>query len=274
MSKITSLQSRRRRITNQIHRLQSRLTRERKKEASINKNIGRLNKSIQRTKNINTLRRRQREIERESKKYYRNNEKQAEISSKISKLQEDLSKVSNEIDNYQIEEQKRLLQKQHQKVKKLSPINLESRESILNSNTFEEKFDVFISHSSEDKASYVDKLAEELRSEGITIWYDSENISWGKSIRQEIDNGLRYSKYGIVVLSPSFLKRYWTNYELDGILNIESSVGRQMILPIWHNITADEIQEYSSSLSNRLAMNSYYNTIEEIVKRVKGLVKD
>lgn len=140
-------------------------------------------------------------------------------------------------------------------------------------NTTMKEYDVFISHATDDKSEYVDKLVEALKIADIKVWYDSESIGWGKSVRQEIDKGLAHSKYGIVIISPSFLKKHWTNYELDGILSKEGNTGSHVLLPIWHNITADEVNKYSSSLANRNAMNTSINTIDEIVEHVKRLVK-
>jgi len=79
------------------------------------------------------------------------------------------------------------------------------------------KFDVFICHASEDKA-FVEKLAEELRVAGIEVWYDDFQLGWGDDLRPAIDNGLKNSLYGLVVLSKSFLaKKKWTEYELNGL---------------------------------------------------------
>ncbi len=45
-----------------------------------------------------------------------------------------------------------------------------------------------------------------------------------------------------------------------------------MLLPIWHNITADEMKNYSYSLSNKLALNTALNTKDEIVENVKKVL--
>jgi hypothetical protein len=46
-----------------------------------------------------------------------------------------------------------------------------------------------------------------------------------------------------------------------------------MILPFWHNVTADQVKKYSYSLSGKLALNSAINTIDDIVEKVLGLIK-
>ncbi|WP_188453933.1 hypothetical protein [Virgibacillus oceani] len=46
-----------------------------------------------------------------------------------------------------------------------------------------------------------------------------------------------------------------------------------MILPIWHNVTADQVKKYNFSLSGRLTLNTAINTIDDIVENVKKLVR-
>jgi hypothetical protein len=66
----------------------------------------------------------------------------------------------------------------------------------------------------------------------------------GDSLRQKIDKGLANSRVGLVVLSPAFISKGWTNYELDGIVTRAIS-GEQILLPIWHNITKQEVIPFS-----------------------------
>ncbi len=92
-------------------------------------------------------------------------------------------------------------------------------------------YDVFISHASEDKDEIVRPLAYALQGEGLSVWYDEFEMKIGDSLRRKIDKGLANSRFGIVVLSKDFIKKGWTNYELDGIIT-KSVTGEQVILPI------------------------------------------
>lgn len=138
--------------------------------------------------------------------------------------------------------------------------------------SLEEKYDVFISHASEDKESFVRELADTLIEEyNIKVWYDEFSIKWGDSLRKSIDKGLKSSKFGIVVISKSFIKKGWTNYELDGLFQKEMTYGKT-ILPIWHDITKDEVQDFSSSLAGRKALNTSMYTIKEIAEELKNIL--
>ncbi|MFA5299727.1 MAG: toll/interleukin-1 receptor domain-containing protein, partial [Lutibacter sp.] len=135
----------------------------------------------------------------------------------------------------------------------------------------EKKYDVFISHASEDKDEVVRPLVYALQSEGLTVWYDEFEMKIGDSLRRKIDKGLVNSKFGIVVLSKDFIKKGWTNYELDGIIS-KAVTGEQVVLPIWHNITKKEVIDFSPSLADKLARNTASYTVEEIATEIAELI--
>ncbi len=145
-----------------------------------------------------------------------------------------------------------------------------SSDNIYNSDGTEE-FDVFLSHAAEDKESFCDEFSDILQEKyRLKIWYDSISIKWGDSIRAEIDKGLKKSKFGVVILSRNYIKKYWTNYELEALFQIESNGGK-VILPIWHDITKKEIQEFSPTLAGKLAMNTGIMTPDEIAEKLDEL---
>ena len=135
----------------------------------------------------------------------------------------------------------------------------------------EPQYDVFISHASEDKNEVVRPLANALVQNGVTVWYDEFEMRIGDSLRRKIDKGLANSRFGVVVLSPDFIKKGWTNYELDGIVTKAVS-GEQIILPIWHNITEEEVRNYSPSLVDKLARNTAYDSVDQIAKEIAELI--
>jgi hypothetical protein len=135
-----------------------------------------------------------------------------------------------------------------------------------------ETHDVFISHASEDKDEFVRPLADALIAQGLNVWYDEMTLRIGDSLRQKIDKGLANSKVGLVVLSPSFIKKGWTNYELDGIVTRTVS-GEQVLLPIWHNITKQQVVDFSPSIADKVARSTATHTIEEIAIEIAELIK-
>lgn len=134
-------------------------------------------------------------------------------------------------------------------------------------------YDVFISHASEDKDAIVRDLAHALTDEGLSVWYDEFELRIGSSLRRSIDHGLANSRFGVVVLSTAFFGRGWPNYELDGLVTREvTSGGQQLILPVWHNVTKDEVIRYSPSLADKLALRTSDSTVAEIASEIAAVI--
>lgn len=134
------------------------------------------------------------------------------------------------------------------------------------------EYDVFISHASEDKEAIVRPLAQALVAQGLRVWYDEFELRIGDSLRRKIDRGLATSRVGLVVLSRSFIAKGWTNYELDGIVT-RSVSGEQVLLPIWHDISKQEVVNYSPSLADKVARSTVTHTVEEIAREIADLLR-
>jgi hypothetical protein len=132
-------------------------------------------------------------------------------------------------------------------------------------------YDVFICHASEDKDDFVRPLAEALQKEHVEVWYDEFSLKLGDSIRRAIDKVLRQSRFGVVVLSKAFFKKQWTQYELDGLTELE--IGKtKVILPIWHDVTRQEVLAYSPPLAGRkatLTSHGLHRVVVEIINVVR-----
>lgn len=133
-------------------------------------------------------------------------------------------------------------------------------------------WDVFVSHASEDKSTVVMPLVDALTGRGLDVWVDERELKIGDSLRQRIDHGLARSSFGVVILSRSFLRKGWTNYELDGIVS-KTVAGKQRMLPIWHEITKDEVLEYSPTLVDRIARSTALYTLDEIAAEIADVVR-
>ena len=136
----------------------------------------------------------------------------------------------------------------------------------------QEEYDVFVSHAFEDKEDLVDDLVTEMRKLDLKVWYDTDRLKWGDSMREKIDRGLSKARYGVVVLSPNYIAehKYWTKAELNGLFQVETVNGKT-ILPIWHNLTKKQVVEYSPIIADRKAMTTANMTAEEIAYELKEL---
>src|SRR4051794_10357538 len=106
------------------------------------------------------------------------------------------------------------------------------------------RWDVFISHASEDKQSVVDPLADRLQRAGLKVWLDRQELKLGDSLREKIDQGLAESRFGLLIVSPRFLLKYWPRQELNGLMALEED-GQKVILPVWHEVSKEQLKSYS-----------------------------
>jgi len=134
-------------------------------------------------------------------------------------------------------------------------------------------YDVFICHASDDKKTFVKKLAEGLLKRNLKVWYDDFTFKIGDSLRKKIDQGLANSRYGIVVLSRSFFSKEWPQKELDGLTAREIE-GKKVILPVWHNINKEEVLKFSPTLAGLYAGNSNKESVQEIVDKLVEAMKE
>jgi hypothetical protein len=116
--------------------------------------------------------------------------------------------------------------------------------------------DVFISHASEDKHAIARPLAEQLLAAGFSVWFDEYELLLGDSLREKIGDGLRHSRVGLVILSPSFFAKEWGRWELDGLTARQIAGEQNVVLPVWHGVGLDDVRSYSSPLANLVAVNS------------------
>jgi|SRR5215213_4649103 len=131
-------------------------------------------------------------------------------------------------------------------------------------------WDVFISHASEDKESIARPLAEELIKRGVKVWYDDFTLTIGDSLRKSIDNGLAKSKFGIVILSRAFFSKKWPQTELDG-LEARQSMDHKVILPVWHEVTKQDVLQFSPTLVGLLSANTSKG-IDAVVDQLLGVL--
>jgi len=271
------------RVDKEIARLEKQLADETKKEFDNTKKINQAEKSINKNTSLTQLQSKQNQIIRFQSEIAKIAKKKADFSKKIAdkksnrmRFQQQLGREMKTEQNRQNQNEKRRRQEElrhHQQI----TFELQQQKQIVSeinvsSTEFPQKeYDFFVSHATEDKESFVRPLAEKLNELGIKIWHDEFQLKIGDSLRRSIDNGLKNSKYGIVVLSNSFFSKNWTQYELDGLVTKEMN-GVKVILPIWHKVSKDEVISYSSTLADKVALNTSLLSINEITDELKNLI--
>lgn len=271
------------RIEREIADLQKHIADQSKKENDKNKQIDSVNRSINKNTSISILQSKQRQIQGYQNDIYNCKKKIAEYQKKIADKSIELGRKKQDLRKSEEAEIKKQNQQQEDFQKNLQRKIDEQKtqlDLLINQNYSSKKitgdvevnkeYDFFISHASEDKDEIVRSLADSLRENGFEVWYDEFELKIGDSLRKKIDVGLTNSRFGIVIISPSFVKKNWTEYELNGMVAKEMN-GRKVILPIWHKISKDEVLKFSPTLADKMALNTSIHSTEDIVNALKEL---
>lgn len=90
---------------------------------------------------------------------------------------------------------------------------------------------VFISHNHKDK-SFVERLKEDLKSQGIHVWVDEDEMKVGDNLIQKIEKGIKDNDFVIGVISRNSIDSKWVQKELSISMNREISSKNLKVLPV------------------------------------------
>lgn len=268
-------------LTSEITRLQNDIASITRDEARQADNLSRATLSLSRATSASSAQSCQRNIQRAQQELSRLTSKRATKTSDLARKQSDLANAQKRL----LEEQQREAKKQRDIISKLErdshrrtnrvlgSIRTGFHPTVVQSAPPEVAYTAFVSHASEDKEEIARPLTEALTALGHKIWFDEFTLKIGDSLRRAIDRGLASSRFGIVVLSPSFLSKNWPQYELDGMVAREVA-GQKVILPIWHKLSKNEVLSYSPTLADRIALSTSNYTIDELAKAIHEVLSE
>jgi len=130
--------------------------------------------------------------------------------------------------------------------------------------------DVFLCHAWDDRKEAAKELHDLLESKGVSVWFSEKDVLLGSSLLREIDKGLAKSRVGIVLVTPSFLKRV----KGEGIADKELSalLARDLLVPIVHNTTFEDLREVSPLLGSRSGLSTREESMADIAAKLAELV--
>jgi TIR domain len=133
-----------------------------------------------------------------------------------------------------------------------------------------EQQQVFISHSTRDRAIYVEPIVQALKTRKVGYWLDSERILWGDDIPAGIHQGLQSSGFVLACLSENSINSRWVREELNNALAMQISKGTPKILPLILNSKEAILNEYPLVAKRYLDWNSV--TPDEIAFAISDLI--
>ncbi len=151
-------------------------------------------------------------------------------------------------------------------IRTLTPV----RENVEKRSNLPDLRDFFLCHAWDDRKDAAKELHDLLESKGVSVWFSEKDVSLGSSLLREIDKGLVKSRVGIVLVTPSFLKRV----KNEGIADKELSalLARDLLVPIVHNTTYDDLREVSPLLGSRSGLSTGEESMIAIAEKLAELV--
>ncbi len=130
--------------------------------------------------------------------------------------------------------------------------------------------DVFLCHAWDDRGGAAKELHDLLVSRGVKVWFSEKDVLLGTPLLREIDKGLAKSRIGIVLVTPSFLRRV----QGAGIAEKELSVllANEQLIPIMHGTTIEALREVSLMLGSRAGLSTAEGSMATVAAKLAELV--
>lgn len=152
-----------------------------------------------------------------------------------------------------------------EQIRTLTPVrnNFEKRSEV------QDLRDIFLCHAWDDRKGIAKELHDFLESKGVSVWFSEKDVLLGSPLLREIDKGLAKSRVGIVLVTPSFLERI----KGEGIADKELSalLARDLLVPIVHNTTFENLREVSPLLGSRSGLSTIEDSLEIIADKLAEL---
>ncbi|MCJ7843627.1 TIR domain-containing protein [Lederbergia sp. NSJ-179] len=269
-----------RRTTDKDIQLQSKLMDARKKRdgkadkiIKLSNKRNKTNSDIQRIGSYNKeLLKHEKDITQLVEQIRKNSESMNKYKAKVVKEQERQFKTIIKSMESQASTNEEYLNSYSEMSKKLDELSIDVKHSVQEKELIE--FDVFLSHSSLDKDIFVSELSEKLSNKGLKVFEDVKVFKIGQSQTDMMNMGILNSRFVVVFLSTNFIKSGWSDYEFKSFLNREINEKRVIILPIWHDVSVEDVRQYNPYLVDKFALNTKKFSLDEIVEHINQVVID
>lgn len=129
---------------------------------------------------------------------------------------------------------------------------------------------IFLCHAWDDRQGVAKQLCDMLVARNVSVWFSENDIGLGEPFLRAIDKGLAKSRIGIVLVTPSMLKRLPTGGVADKELSV--LLQRDQIVPIMHNTTYDALREVSPMLASRNGLDTAEMPMADVAAKLAELV--
>jgi TIR domain-containing protein len=121
----------------------------------------------------------------------------------------------------------------------------------------------FLSHSFEN-SQVAKRLATDLRSKGVDVWFAEWEIRPGDSLRRKIDEGIEKASLFLVLLTPASIQSEWVQVELDAGM-VKRIQGQCRLIPILLEITDEQVPPTLRGIS-WVRLDNYQDGLRRLIE--------
>lgn len=150
----------------------------------------------------------------------------------------------------------------------LSPVQQQAERQ---SYTHPERRDVFLCHAWDDREGAAKELHDLLESFDVDLWFSEKDVPLGTSLIRSIDNGLKMSRIGIVLVTPAMLG----SLAGQGIADKELSalLATDRVIPVTHETTFEALRDESPLLASRSGLSTEDSSLTEVAIKIANAVR-
>lgn len=102
------------------------------------------------------------------------------------------------------------------------------------------------------------------------MWFSEKDLGLGTTMMRGIDKGLKNSQLGIVLVTPSLLKRL----DAEGVADKELSVllATDRVIPVAHETTFEALRNVSPMLASRSGLDTAESSLENVAAQIADTV--
>lgn len=169
--------------------------------------------------------------------------------------------LEGEVAGNQVEELKEIANSKHLDLQIRSEAHKQKREKL-------EKPLAFICHDSRDKDSIARPLATRLIELACPVWFDEFSLSVGDSLRESVEAGIKECSKCIIIVTPNFIgNEGWPKKEFNGVFTKEIIEKEDIFLPIWNDVSTQDVFDYSPILADRFAAR-WEDGLDSVIRKI------
>jgi len=140
-------------------------------------------------------------------------------------------------------------------------------------NSYYTEYDIFLSFAEED-VDFARKIYDALCKRDLMVWFSQEHLKTGDSIVGVINEAVKRSHYGLILLSPHTIESeiHFPFLELTALLNKKLYGQLKGLIPLYHHISHKEIVLDFPLLADHTALNTTAG-IATVADKIMQIVK-